>query len=79
MPHKSYIAINKQHVELTKKRNKFSGKHFPIIVGGAIDPSANRLINGSTYGMSLGGGFSSLHFGSKKQPKSSSANIQFIA
>ena len=80
MPHKSYIAINKRHVELTKKFNKFSGKHLPIIMGGRIDGSSNRLINGSTYGMSMGGGgFSSLHFGSKKQPKSSSANIQFIA
>ena len=78
MPHKSYIAINKQHVELTKKRNKFSGKHFPIIMGGTIDASANRFINGSTYGMSQGGGLSSLHFGSKKTPKHS-ANIQFIA
>ena len=78
MPHKSYIAINKRHVELTKKRNKFSGQHFPIIIGGQIDPSVNRFVNGATYGISMGGGLSSLHFGAKRLPKNS-ANIQFIA
>ena len=78
MPHKSYIPINKRHVEITKKRNKFKGHHYPIIIGGQIDQSSNRFINGSTYGISMGGGLSSLHFGSKKLPKNS-ANIQFIA
>ena len=78
MPHKTFIAINKNHVELTKKRNKFTGKSFPIIVGGQLDSSTNRLINSSTFGMSLGSGLESLHFRKNHLPKHS-ANIQFIA
>ena len=80
MPHKNYISVNKNHVEITKNRNKYSGHHIPLVMGGKIDYTLQQNVNSPTFGLYLGGSLNkmeALHFG-KKRAEKNNANIQFI-
>ena len=80
MPHKNYISMNKNNVEITKRFNKYRGHHLPLLFGGRIDITPQNSVNSATYGFFVGGGIhkmEELHFG-KKRAEKNNANIQFI-